>query len=289
MPTYKGNVGNLMQHWTLCELLSIAQDRGIPGLNFIDAHAMAPLARQQEPPVGRDGRYNRVADRVQHPQRPDHEWASKYEWAWHHLAPSVGYPNSAVFVEKVWRGNFAMSLCEMDWTTLGELGAWCDLVRSLERCTNAQFFPGDWRETFDQGLPTPRDVDLPEGSLTLVSFDPDLVSWHPRPNQLGRQQSRTVYPQDLEDVRNQLINFDGRVLIYLPTYSAQNNSQREVIPAVDEILMPDPHGFTRYDPIRVDGHNMSLVYARGLDDWAAQLRALPARFKAWYHAIRPLR
>lgn len=29
MPTCKGNVGNLMQHWTLCELLNIAQQRGV--------------------------------------------------------------------------------------------------------------------------------------------------------------------------------------------------------------------------------------------------------------------
>ena len=100
MPTYKGNVGNLMQHWTLCELLEIAQRQGAPGLNFIDAHAMAPLARQQEPPVRVDGRFNLVANRVQHPQEPNHVWASAYECAWHHLAPSVGYPNSAVFGEK---------------------------------------------------------------------------------------------------------------------------------------------------------------------------------------------
>ena len=41
MPTYKGNVGNFMQHSTLCEMLNIAHGQGAPGLNFIDAHAMA--------------------------------------------------------------------------------------------------------------------------------------------------------------------------------------------------------------------------------------------------------
>lgn len=84
MPTYKGNVGNLMQHWILCELVRIAHDRRIPGLNFIDAHAMAPLARTKDNP---DGRFNRVEARVQQPHDRDHQWASTYEMAWHHLAP----------------------------------------------------------------------------------------------------------------------------------------------------------------------------------------------------------
>ena len=43
MPTYKGNVGNLMQHWTLCAILDIA-DEHVPGLNFIDGHSMAPIS-----------------------------------------------------------------------------------------------------------------------------------------------------------------------------------------------------------------------------------------------------
>ena len=42
MGTYKGTSGNLMQHWTLCELMGIA-DEYVPGLSFIDAHAMAPV------------------------------------------------------------------------------------------------------------------------------------------------------------------------------------------------------------------------------------------------------
>ena len=46
MGTCKGNVGNLMQHWTLCQLLVIAGKQDTPGLSFIDAHAMAPLASE---------------------------------------------------------------------------------------------------------------------------------------------------------------------------------------------------------------------------------------------------
>ena len=52
MCAYAGNVGHLMQHWTLCKLLVIACRHNVPGLNFIDAHAMAPLAtdrRRRDP------------------------------------------------------------------------------------------------------------------------------------------------------------------------------------------------------------------------------------------------
>lgn len=223
---------------------------------------------------------------MQHPQGPDHVWASKYEWAWHHLAPSVGYPNSAVFVEKIWSRKFSLSLCEVDWATLGELVAWCDRVRSLERCKNAQFFPGDWRDTFAQGLPTLKDVDLPDGSLTLVSFDPDLISCHNRPGQLDRGQSRTVYPEDLQEVRNRLVNFDGGVLIYLPTYSSQNNPQPDVLRVADEVLTQDPDGFTRKAKVRVNGHVMSLVYTRSLNcDWTKQLQDLSECFQSWLNGI----
>ncbi len=284
MPTYKGNVGHLMQHWTLCELLNIAQRQGAPGLNFIDAHAMAPLARTKE--HWDDEQFNRVEAQVQRDHGPGHVWASKYEWAWHHLTPSIGYPNSAVFVEKVWRGSFALSLCEVDPTTIEELESWQDRVGRLARCQNAKICRGDWRGSFARALRTLDEVNLPDGSLTLVSFDPYLISRHPRPNQRDDRQSGTVYPQDLREVRNQLSGFDGKVIIYLPTYSAQNNPQPEVLRKVDEKLTQDPNGFRREAQVRVDGNMMSLIYTRGFDpsgDWSRRLRRLPYDFTRWFN------
>ncbi len=67
MPTYKGNVGNLMQHWTLCELLDIAnQHYEIPGLNFIDAHAMAPRATENK---GKDPKFTRAEARLRNSRK----------------------------------------------------------------------------------------------------------------------------------------------------------------------------------------------------------------------------
>lgn len=274
MPTYKGNVGHLMQHWTLCELLDIAQQQRVPGLNFIDAHAMAPLARTKE--TLDDRRFNAVEARVQQDPGPDHGWASKYEWAWHHLEPRVGYPSSAAFVRQIWEQNYSLLLCENDRETADEIDRWL-------RPDEGNLCRGDWRNRFAQRLPSPADVDLLPGSLTLVSFDPDLISCHNRPRRLNRKQRRRVYPEDLREVRDQLAGLDGRVLIQLSTYTAANNPEEQVARMVYDILTPDPNGFDRIATVRVDGHKRSMVYARGLnnDQWVDQLENLSDRFDVW--------
>ena len=97
MGTYKGNKGNLMQHWTLCEVLSIA-NRYHSALNYIDAHAMAPLAKKR---TGDDVVFDRVWDRLANGN-------STYEKAWSALAPrpADSYPSSAKFVQHVWLRRF---------------------------------------------------------------------------------------------------------------------------------------------------------------------------------------
>ena len=44
MPTYRGNRGNLLQHWVLVELLARLQQQGPSNLSFIDTHSMSPRA-----------------------------------------------------------------------------------------------------------------------------------------------------------------------------------------------------------------------------------------------------
>ena len=279
MPTYKGNDGNLMQHWTLCELVNIAVDNGAPGLHFIDAHAMAPLARQKE---HSDGRFNRAEFRVQRDHSPDHKWASKYEWAWHHLAPSVGYPNSAVFVEKVWESTLSLLLCETDGPTIAELELWRDRICNSERCAKVTVAPGDWRNTFVTGLPNPAEVGLLPGSLTLLSFDPYYISRHGRPNPPGPN----IYAEDLRCVRNQLNDVDGRIVIQFSTYTPQNNPLKKIMDMADGILTLGPDGFTREARTRVGDRMMSLVYTRGLDDgWHRKLQGLPDCFQTWLCGI----
>ena len=279
MPTYKGNVGNLMQHWTLCELLNIAQQKGAPGLNFIDAHAMAPRATENN---WKDYRFTRAETRLRNFRE------TAYERAWHHLTPSgSGYPNSAAFVNQVWKGNFSLLLCETNEPTIGKLKSWCEGISKLKRCTSRpELHEDDWRERFDKNLPRPLDVGLRDGSLTLVSFDPYKYDWHrdryQRRNETDERLG-TLYPQDIERTVCALQGNSGQVLVQLSTYSPDGaNPQGAVISSVHSILSAS--GFTLCAVVRVNGNMMSLVYMRNVS-WSAELANLPDRFTAWLRRV----
>ena len=269
MGTYKGNVGNLMQHWTLCELLVIA-GKHTSGLSFIDAHAMAPLARGNE---RMDRRFARVQDGL--PNKPE----STYERAWHHLAPNGGYPNSAAFVKTVWKGDFSLLLCETDPSTITELRPWLKSVRTLTRCQSANLFPSNWRERFAEALPSASDVGLADGSLTLVSFDPYM--YNRRRGVVGPKKGN-LYPDDIELALGAINSLKGGILIQLSTYDVNdNNPQGAVISSVDSILAAS--AFTLLAVVLVNKKMMSLVYARNVS-WSAELENLPDRFKKWLPA-----
>ena len=272
MCAYAGNVGHLMQHWTLCELLVIAGRHNTPGLNFIDAHAMAPLATDKQHV---DPLFDRAQARL--PGQP----GSAYERAWHHLAPNGGgYPNSAAFVNEVWERDFALLLCEVDDATCKALAPWLQRVEKTTKCRAAKLCRGDWRGRFAKGLPSPVEAGLVDGALTLVSFDPNMCSSH---RGVVNRNPRNLYPEDLELAMCATSNLDGSVLIHLPTYSPNgNNPQGAVIASVDTVLVPK--GFTRLAVVRVNKAMMSMVYARNVS-WAAELENLPDRFTEWLAEI----
>ena len=81
MPTYKGNKGNFLQHWVLCELVSAA-GKHVSRLQFIDAHAMAPMAEKQDP-KHKDSVFDSVRARLPGTGSP-------YERAWKALVQNKG-------------------------------------------------------------------------------------------------------------------------------------------------------------------------------------------------------
>ena len=265
MPTYKGNVGNLMQHWTLCELLNVAHQQGIPGLNFIDAHAMAPLAQYRD---GTDNRFDRVRDNLPGQQSP-------YEQAWQYHAPKAGYPNSAAFVDQVWPGDFSLLLCETRPATVRALEAWREIVDRSDRCRRrTQVWPRDWRVRFDQGLPSPGDVGLKPESLTLVSFDPYKCNTRGEPNGEGDDD---LYPEDIERVRDQSRNLEGQILIQLSTYDTPQGDQDALIAQVCGIL----GDFELAAAVRIpDRPMMSMVFTHCVP-WFDQLENLHDDFNDW--------
>ena len=270
MTTYKGNAGNLMQHWTLCEIVNIADEENVPGLSFIDAHAMAPCAEDPDANPGHSGPLFSNARAALPGQR------SVYERAWHQLAPVEGYPNSANFVQHVWTRDFSMLLCEKDSATVTALDTWLPLVQRHPKCKRAKVFPGDWRDRFATGLPNPFQVGLSDGALTLVSFDPNMYDRHGPPQE---PKPENMYPRDLRVAVGSVRDVKGGVLIQLSTYSAQNNnSQLDALASIDSIFTRG--GFGLAAQVVFDGNMMSLVYARNIS-WSAELAELPRRFGQW--------
>ena len=261
MGTYRGNVGNLMQHWTLCELLKVAESH-TSELSFVDAHAMAPLAcaRTETDLVFADGVFKRVQERL-----PGQR--SVYEQAWHRLAQGgTCYPNSAAFVKKVWGGDLTLLLCEIDHSTADEIEPWLD--------GSPELFRGDWRDRFKMGLP-----DAP---LALVSFDPNTYNKRQSPR---RPKPENLYPGDVELARTALSSLSGGVLVQLSTYSANDsNNQKDVIASLNKILLMES-GFTAPVAVKANGNMMSLVYTRGIE-WSDELADLPDRFDMWFKQAR---
>ena len=243
-----------MQHWTLCETLSVVQ-RHVSCLSYVDAHAMAPVARCRDAE-------NKVFDRVRDSERP----RSTYEHVWRRLAAGrQGYPNSAAFVWNLWDGRVTMLLCEIDSSTAVEVSAW-----ALERAGVA-VVEGDWRTRFELGLP-----DAP---MTLLSFDPYMYDRRRHVTDPGKG---NLYPPDLELTVDALDAVRGGVVVQLSTYGTQaGDSQDAAIASVNAILEQG-----RLRPaavVRANRKMMALVYARGID-WFEELADMPQRFGRWLDA-----
>ena len=259
MCKYKGNDGNLMQHWTLCEMLTVAR-RHASCLTYVDAHAMAPMASVR---TERNDQRRQTFDRARD-GRPGQ--TSIYEQSWRRLDPrGQSYPNSAAFVQDAWKGRISMLLCEIEPTTAVALTNWA------QDRAEVSVVEGDWRDTFARGLP-----DAP---LTLLSFDPYMYSRHARKRNPGN-----LYSSDLELVVDALSAVQGGVLVQLSTYAANDdNPQEAVISSANAILATG--GFCLAAVVRVDGQMMSLVYVRGLD-WSVELADLSGRFDEWLANLR---
>ncbi len=263
-----------MQHWTLCEVLQAAQ-KHTAGLSFIDAHAMVPLANARTSRrTGQNAEFDSVRDAL-----PGQ--GSVYEQEWHRLAPERrdAYPNSATFVRAVWKDDYSMLLCENDPGTAAEIDCWLPGVRRSPKCKGANLFRGDWRTRFKKGLPDPNTAGLPNGSLTLVSFDPYMYSRHSPPCQTAGN-AGYLYPEDLKLALCALDAVRGGVLMQLSTYSTAKgcNPQRAVIPSVKSILRSG--GFGLAAVVKANRSMMSMVYARDVG-WEADLLGLPGWFNKW--------
>jgi len=260
----RGNLGNLLQHWVLCEILEASRSRATK-MDFVDAHSMAPLAcpRKRADPRRKE---EEIFDRVR-TQLPGQ--GTPYEVTWHSLSPEgAAYPNSAQFVKAIWTRRYTLLLCEADSTTAELLEAWAEDASFTEVAAE------DWRSRLQRGLSL-------SGDLAFFSFDPYMFNceeskthktWNPG----------NMYPSDLICLADVLRRMPQRVIVQLSTYSANNaNSQRKVIDEVRTRLAPA--GLEVLVPVKANGNMMSLVLARNIN-WADSLRSLDSRFEDWRKA-----
>ena len=260
MPQFKGNEGNLMQHWVLCELLSSACNH-FTHLTYVDAYSMAPIARQR---TSSSIKFDTVFA-----QLPGQE--SLYEQAWQELSLGPGtYPNSANFVQQLWHlpSNYSMLLCEVDDETVSLLRSWASQLNGLD----IEIANEDWRNRFLKGLPKPR-------GLMFITFDPCMFNRHPRIRSPGN-----MYQIDL-DILIKMTRSYPEILIQLSTYDVNDdNPQERVIDVIRSKLTAN--GFGEVAIIRPSKSKkmMSLIYQRGLT-FIDELNSLPHRFRNWFDFV----
>jgi len=267
MPVFRGNVGNLLQHWVLCEILEAWQSYA-NHIDFIDAYSMAPLAdeRYPEKDLASRRRFDWVQARLPEELTP-------YERAWHRLAPRAGrYPSSAALLTELWPGDYSLVLCELEADTVRELRTWAGKIDASAACVSVEVAEGDWRDRFRRGFVT-------SGDLALLSFDPYMIS-----QRVSSENPANLDPNDLELIAAAVSSLRGPLLMQLSTYSANgDNPQPAVLAATDSRL--EPAGFERLGFARANGHMMSMVYGRDLG-LGPRLHDLPGRFTSWLEEVR---
>ncbi len=256
--SFKGNEGNLMQHWVLCELLNSVSNH-FTDLTYVDAHSMAPLARQR---TSSNSKFDTVFE-----QLPGQK--SSYEQAWQELSPEPGtYPNSANFVKQLWPipRDCSMLLCEIDDETVSLLRSWAAQLKDLD----IEIADGDWRNRFQKGLPKPK-------GLMFISFDPYMFNRH-----LHKIHTGNMCQTDL-DLLIKATCSCPEILVQLSTYSTNDgNPQGKVIKVIRSKLTAN--GFDEVAVIKPNKMMMSLIYQRGLT-FIDELTSLCLRFKKWFDFV----
>ena len=267
MPTYRGNRGNLLQHWVFAELLTALKGQAadaIPHLVLVDAHAMAPYADRCDNPGQTGFEFDNRRDDL-----PGE--GSAYENAWDALtaANRERYPSSAVFARLIWNRPLTMILAERDPATISEIEDWSRQFNN-DSHTCIELFPADWRLRFQQSF-------QPMVGTFLFSFDPYMFDRHGP----GRNpKTGNMWPQDAVLAASATLALvDSPTIVQLSTYSVNNdNSQNEVTRTIEPPFQAV--GMQLTAAIHADRSMMSLVFTRNcsINDTIA---AFPDRFAHW--------
>ena len=152
-----------------------------------------------------------------------------------------------------WPGDYSLLLCESDPATVRDLREWGDGIAGAARCVGVEIAEGDWRDRFRRGLDA-------SGDLVLLSCDPYMIN-----QRVSGRNPANMDPSDFELIAGAVQSIQSPIVVQLSTYSANGgNPQPAVLDATDSRF--EPAGFERLGVVRVDGHMMSMLYGRDLDD-----------------------
>ena len=209
---------------------------------------MSPYATRESGPGTSANAFDTVRRRL-----PEHR--SAYERAWSELLDqkrrrTVEYPTTAMFVHHLWSGPVGMVLCEIDKATIDDIFHWKQSVQdSDDVCPHH----GDWRQRF-RG-------DFPSADATLVSFDPYMIVH----KNVSAPKPGNMYLADLVQAAAALCHIPSdAVIVQLSTYSAQDNSQDDVLPVVEWTMRAV--GFDLVDTVRAGRGSrdmMPIILVRG--------------------------
>jgi hypothetical protein len=275
----KANRGNLLQHWSACEVLEELR-RALPTdalLRFVDGYAMAPASdftRERATNNQTGAEFRSVRTRL-----PGLE--SVYEQVWAAIVAAGGvatYPSTAVFASHLWKGSISFLLCENDRAAAESCIEWVRTLRRLDRAARSQVAVQNWRKRFLDSVPLDGVADGISPAALFLSFDPDMYDRHSQ----DVKDPRKMYASDIERINSALARcITVPTVVQLSTYSANgDNSQSAVVTQIGGLMAL--HGWKEPVVVRADGNMMSMIFVRGVD---MVLGALPERFSAWRRGV----
>lgn len=275
MGVCKGNRGNLLQHWVLCELLHRLGQQEFKHLSLTCTHSMAPWSVPER--RGDDDTHycRRVFNAAR--TRAAADRSSVYESAWHMISPNRGlpYPSTALFAPQVWKTRLTLALCEASVPVADEIDGWLGTREVRERVAHSALLRGDWRTW----VPGPLFIS-PDADCLYVEMDPYRYDSRDRTVRKSTDPA-TVYPEDLTLLAQAFGKEERPLILQLSSFSAQNGNNPDVIEASARRSL-EPHRFVFRDRVTVDGQMVSLVFVRNMTVTGGVLQP---SFSAWLNGI----
>lgn len=251
----KGNRGNLMQHWTLCECLFHLQSQ-FKTLHFVTTHSMAPWAipNREDSEGNCRSVFMRAGARLSTIDAP-----CRFEMAWKRLSVGNGfpYPSSALFAAEEWKGSLSVIVCEADPRTADEIDGWLALPQQQSRFQHSTLLRGDWRSS----ISNPLFLRTPTECL-YIEMDPMRYDTRVQADRNSTEPA-SLYPDDVDLLVQTLAITKVPVVLQISSFSNQRNfmpldSQRQSLVSVLQT-----GGFSLSAEVRVMQQMASFVFTRG--------------------------